>query len=905
MCKDKAKRVELEFGGHHLDEHSQQHAENMLMSPRPPPPTTPRVTGLGLFGSSAASEQDQQEHALREAVEGLWRSTSIRHPGEQRADDEEFVLRLHTVTTGADASTRRFVVTGRSANTGASENFVIGKFRDVHGSARMHTNENGLPEENKVRLEFFQVFLEDSDRHPELKKKLREARKLRTQIQAKRRELEDLNETTPGAGAPMASLVVGDTASGNETMRRQEAVQETIGTIEQLSRSCNKLHSDLTAQRLKYDLGNTTGWIGTLDTESGRMWGRWYKLTKHKSRVQNRYSKSYIGRFRAERRAELSNAHFPGLLSADAVRAVRVSQMYAKYRAASKKASEDMKSLCERLRLKAPEYTLVTPAGGKGLQCSVRVKNATDSSPVQGGLADTQEAAEASAAAAWLGRYNGTSLTTVVNVEFKREMRNDDFDGEIDPDVGSALEFESVSFDDGSQAKEPRSKTNRGHVIKSVEKRLTTGFTELRPGLLLAAIRQPTLNSLHALHAIDVALNATLQAEQEMSQAAGIRDKLSKEDGEHQTKLKRLERKLADHLADRQREESTGGAGGKHAPELDSADAETRTKTKTQERLTNQINAERKKARTRLEDADAEESTAVTKAASAIVDAWHEASVTQTKGKDDKAGGKKELALSFNPEKFFGDAVEDVELVPHWDSPSKVEEELTATATLGPNFIPMLRKCRPGESGRMEVAHVVKVLTVWQAAATAAVNSYEDAKFQSVLDVPFRVASNLVRNAEIRPMTLLFQVPFKRQRMCLHLEGAANLTGTDVSWGGAAEPTSDPYCIVFVNGVEVGRTDIVDGTTHPTWNQDVMLRGFLPAPQLNVVRVECYDYNTIAADIFLGETTYYSEGWAGLPTEETAAKLSTKPGTRRQPTQLQARLDTTRFPRRSHTPCLR
>ena len=46
------------------------------------------------------------------------------------------------------------------------------------------------------------------------------------------------------------------------------------------------------------------------------------------------------------------------------------------------------------------------------------------------------------------------------------------------------------------------------------------------------------------------------------------------------------------------------------------------------------------------------------------------------------------------------------------------------------------------------------------------------------------------------------------------------------------------YCKVFVNGEEVGKTDIVESTCFPAWNQDVMMRGFLAAPQMNTIKIE-------------------------------------------------------------------
>ena len=78
---------------------------------------------------------------------------------------------------------------------------------------------------------------------------------------------------------------------------------------------------------------------------------------------------------------------------------------------------------------------------------------------------------------------------------------------------------------------------------------------------------------------------------------------------------------------------------------------------------------------------------------------------------------------------------------------------------------------------------------------------------------------------------------------------------------------SDPYCKVFFNGFLVGRTKVIIGTSHPTWNAAFNLIDAIgPIPETeNVVRFEIWDHDTLSMDEFLGQVSLRGTGAAMLP----------------------------------------
>ena len=75
----------------------------------------------------------------------------------------------------------------------------------------------------------------------------------------------------------------------------------------------------------------------------------------------------------------------------------------------------------------------------------------------------------------------------------------------------------------------------------------------------------------------------------------------------------------------------------------------------------------------------------------------------------------------------------------------------------------------------------------------------------------------------------------------------------------------DAFAVVFANGVEVGRTAVVEDSASPSWDGACFELALPPVPELLTqfeVRVELWDKNTFGADDFLGQAV--CTGWEAL-----------------------------------------
>ena len=55
-------------------------------------------------------------------------------------------------------------------------------------------------------------------------------------------------------------------------------------------------------------------------------------------------------------------------------------------------------------------------------------------------------------------------------------------------------------------------------------------------------------------------------------------------------------------------------------------------------------------------------------------------------------------------------------------------------------------------------------------------------------------------------------------RLIVSVESATNLPNMDYFSG-----LSDPYCVVLLDGVEIGRTEVCQNEANPVWNQGLCL----------------------------------------------------------------------------------
>ena len=111
----------------------------------------------------------------------------------------------------------------------------------------------------------------------------------------------------------------------------------------------------------------------------------------------------------------------------------------------------------------------------------------------------------------------------------------------------------------------------------------------------------------------------------------------------------------------------------------------------------------------------------------------------------------------------------------------------------------------------------------------------------------------------------------------VHIQRAEGLKMADMYDG------SDPYCVVFWNEQEVGRSRVFEDSNSPEFDQMFEIRvpqGDTAADdRVNTLRVEVFDYDDSALDDepdFMGQVIITGEGSEALPREETTYPLTRK-----------------------------
>ncbi|CCH59453.1 hypothetical protein TBLA_0B06290 [Henningerozyma blattae CBS 6284] len=80
----------------------------------------------------------------------------------------------------------------------------------------------------------------------------------------------------------------------------------------------------------------------------------------------------------------------------------------------------------------------------------------------------------------------------------------------------------------------------------------------------------------------------------------------------------------------------------------------------------------------------------------------------------------------------------------------------------------------------------------------------------------------------------------------LDIISASNLIAADRSG------TSDPYVLIFIDGLKMYKSKIVEKTLDPIWNESVKL--YIPSRAHSTILIKLYDWDMVSSDDFLGET---------------------------------------------------
>jgi hypothetical protein len=121
----------------------------------------------------------------------------------------------------------------------------------------------------------------------------------------------------------------------------------------------------------------------------------------------------------------------------------------------------------------------------------------------------------------------------------------------------------------------------------------------------------------------------------------------------------------------------------------------------------------------------------------------------------------------------------------------------------------------------------------------------------------------------------------EKQAGTLIIRSASRLAVGDWAIGDLQEATSDPYCVVFWNDRQIGRTKVVLSTVEPQWNAAFNLSALVGAihpDSENVLRVEVWEWDQLTGDDFLGALHIAGQGVAFLPRIERGFSLETQKG---------------------------
>jgi len=89
---------------------------------------------------------------------------------------------------------------------------------------------------------------------------------------------------------------------------------------------------------------------------------------------------------------------------------------------------------------------------------------------------------------------------------------------------------------------------------------------------------------------------------------------------------------------------------------------------------------------------------------------------------------------------------------------------------------------------------------------------------------------------------------------------------------------SDPFCIVFWGGKEVGRTKVIDNTLNPDWDDEVFDLELPQDPSSTYLVVECWDMDALKVGDFLGQVTLPCSSMIRMPPDLIDYALKEKDG---------------------------
>jgi Ca2+-dependent lipid-binding protein len=84
---------------------------------------------------------------------------------------------------------------------------------------------------------------------------------------------------------------------------------------------------------------------------------------------------------------------------------------------------------------------------------------------------------------------------------------------------------------------------------------------------------------------------------------------------------------------------------------------------------------------------------------------------------------------------------------------------------------------------------------------------------------------------------------------------------------------SDPYCKISIDGVEIGRTKIVQNDLNPTWEETFEVTIY--DIRSSSVSFEIYDHDLLSDDDFLGKSTIYPDKLATIGMESGSGNQET------------------------------